>query len=135
MSNQLSTTVVNSHVSRVLRGRTEILLLPKQACSHLHLYPIVCLAFVLLSTVDWEALESSSPGLQPDAKPSQLPVHLFVDLVERHKKTRCLATPGMNELVHYLVLQTQLLRKAIANSFDAFRKRLVCRYEHHFQFR
>jgi hypothetical protein len=25
--------------SRVLRGRTEILLLPKQACSHLHLYP------------------------------------------------------------------------------------------------
>ena len=40
----------------------------------------------------------------------------------------------MNELVHYLVLQTQLLRKAIANSSDAFRKRLVCRYEHHFQF-
>ena len=44
----------------MLRSRTETLLLPKQACSHLHLYPIVCQS-------ERQDLNLRSPGPRPGA--------------------------------------------------------------------
>lgn len=85
--------------SRAPRSRTGTLLHPKQACFLLHLYPIF-VRHCFRDAADWEALESSSPGLQPGAKPSQLPVQ-FVCLSSRAfrldrttKKARCRVTPG-----------------------------------------
>ena len=46
--------------SRAPRSRTETLLLPKQACSHLHLYPIVCQS-------ERQDLNLRSPGPRPGA--------------------------------------------------------------------
>ena len=41
--------------------------------------------------VGWKALESFSPGLQPGAKPSQLPAHqgIAFPLVAENEKARC----------------------------------------------
>ena len=41
LSAEYGQPALDYHWSRVLRSRTETLLLPKQACYHLHLYPIV----------------------------------------------------------------------------------------------
>ena len=49
----------------------------------------------LARKVGREAFESSSPDLQPGAKPSQLPAHrCCLALRERNKKARRLVTPG-----------------------------------------
>ena len=51
---------------------------------------VVSLCARTFHAVDWEALESSSPGLQPGARPSQLPVrccHLGLCLLHGHKKS------------------------------------------------
>ena len=98
--------------SRAPRSRTETLLLPKQACFHLHLCPIVSspcgsrtqparlerpmtspeveravLCAYAEREVGREALESSSAVLQTAARPSQLPAQVVV--VEARKKARC----------------------------------------------
>ena len=90
-------------LSRAPRSRTETLLLPKQACFHLHLCPIVSspcgsrtqparlekpmtspeveravLCAYAERQVGREALESSSAVLQTAARPSQLPAHVVV---------------------------------------------------------
>lgn len=95
--------------SRTPRSRTETLLLPKQACFHLHLYPMLCLSSprrrgcfrrrISSLSVGREALESSSAVLQTAARPSQLPAHVgFVRGVARsvraRKKARCLRDIG-----------------------------------------
>jgi len=93
--------------------------------------------------VDWEALESSSSGLQPDAMPSQLPVrtdyfHLQYRFAfrpmddSRHEKSPVLSESNTglfnNQSITSLVLQTQRMRKdqirlltnkyALASEFD-----------------
>ena len=55
---------------------------------------VVSLCARTVHAVDWEALESSSPGLQPGARPSQLPVRLVV-LDESTKKARCRDDTGL----------------------------------------
>ncbi len=112
MGNQPSTTIS----SRVLRSRTENLLLPKQACFHLHLYPIVssacgsrtqpdrlerpktspevkCAMFFAQADrqVGREVLESSSAVLQTAAIPSQLPAPVVVRAI---KNPASRVTPG-----------------------------------------
>ena len=46
-------------------------------CTSTRCVPLPLLYVRTSYAVDWEALESSSSGLQPDAKPSQLPVRFF----------------------------------------------------------
>ena len=70
--------------SRTPRSRTESLLVPNQACFHLHLYPMsccfnrrsVCCRRISSLSVGREALESSSAVLQTAARPSQLPAQI-----------------------------------------------------------
>lgn len=60
------------------------LLVPNQACFHLHLYPMLCYFHrrsvycrrISSLSVGREALESSSAVLQTAARPSQLPAHI-----------------------------------------------------------
>lgn len=123
--------------SRATRSRTRAptrsvgrLLLPRQACSQLHLCPIVSSSYgnrthlsalkgryplpideraVLCAYVErkvgGEALESSSAVFQTAARPSQLPAQAFV--VGIQKKARCLlVTPGLGESLRELTRVT-----------------------------
>ena len=64
------------------------------SCSDRRTGHVVSLCARTFHAVDWEALESSSPGLQPGARPSQLPVRLVV-LDESTKKARCRDDTGL----------------------------------------
>ncbi len=82
--------------SRTPRSRTETLLLPKQACFHLPLYPMLWCPRrgqfrrrISSLSVGREALESSSAVLKTAARPSQLPAHIgFVFVVARSVRAR-----------------------------------------------
>ena len=78
-----------THLSALLR-----LLLGRVSCSDRRTGHVVSLRARTFHAVDWEALESSSPGLQPGARPSQLPVRLVV-LDESTKKARCRDDTGL----------------------------------------
>ena len=118
-------------LSRTPESRTQNLLLPKQACYHLHLYPMCWLRRfrrrISSLSVGREALESSSAVLQTAARPSQLPAHVGLSCASpawpgNEKRLDACVTPSLHEESDSLgkrVSHQQSIRRGIIQRLPA----------------